>query len=89
MSGLSKAQIILALDVDTLEEAKYFVDKLCPKMNIFKVGSHLFTAYGPRIIEMLHKKGAQVFLDLKYLDIPNTVSGAVAAAVGLKVKMLT
>ncbi len=83
------AKIILALDVDTLEEAKDFVDKLYPKIKIFKVGSHLFTAYGPKIIEMLHKKGAEVFLDLKYFDIPNTVSGAIEAAVRLKVKMLT
>lgn len=89
MERLSKAQIILALDVDTLKEAKDFADKLYPKIKIFKVGSHLFTAYGPKIIELLHKKGAEVFLDLKYLDIPNTVAGAVAAAVKLKVKMLT
>ena len=89
MQRLNKPALILALDVDTLEEAKDFVDKLYPKIKIFKVGSHLFTAYGPKIIELLHKKGAEVFLDLKYFDIPNTVSGAVAAAVRLKVKMLT
>ena len=89
MQRLSRPEVILALDVDTLEIAAAFVDKLYPKIKIFKVGSHLFTAYGPKVIEMLHKKGAQVFLDLKYLDIPNTVAGAVAAAVLLKVKMLT
>ncbi len=83
------AQIILALDVDTIEEAKRFVDSLYPKISIFKVGSHLFTAYGPKVIEMLHKKGANVFLDLKYFDIPNTVAKAVAVAVRQKVKMLT
>jgi orotidine-5'-phosphate decarboxylase len=83
------AQIILALDVDTLKEAEDFVDKLYPKIKIFKVGSQLFTAYGPKIVELLHKKGAEVFLDLKYFDIPNTVAAAVAAAVRLKVKMLT
>lgn len=83
------AQIILALDVDTLEAAADFVDRLYPKIKIFKVGSRLFTAYGPEVIEMLHRKGAQVFLDLKYFDIPNTVAGAVAAAVRLRVKMLT
>ncbi len=89
MPRLSKAQIILALDVDTLESAKDFVDKLYPKIKIFKVGSHLFTAYGPKIIQMLHKKGAEVFLDLKYFDIPNTVAQAASAAVRLKVKMFT
>jgi orotidine-5'-phosphate decarboxylase len=89
MQRLSPPEIILALDVDTLKEAKGFVDKLYPKIKIFKVGNRLFTTYGPQIIEMLHKKGAEVFLDLKYFDIPNTVSGAVEAAVRLKVKMLT
>jgi orotidine-5'-phosphate decarboxylase len=89
MPKLNNSQIILALDVNTLEEAESFVDKLYPKIKIFKVGSHLFTAYGPKIIELLHKRGAEVFLDLKYFDIPNTVAGAVAAAVKLKVKMLT
>ena len=89
MQSLNPAQIILALDLDTFKEAKDFVDKLYPKIKIFKVGSRLFTAYGPKIIELLHKKGAEVFLDLKYFDIPNTVAGAVEAAVRLKVKMLT
>jgi len=83
------AQVVLALDVDTIEEAKSFVDKLYPKVKIFKVGSQLFTAYGPEIVELIHKKGAEVFLDLKYLDIPNTISNAVAQAARLKVKMLT
>ena len=84
-----QAQIILALDVDNLEGAMDFVDRLYPKIKIFKVGSYLFTAYGPRIIELIHKKGAEVFLDLKYFDIPNTVAQAVGAAVRHKVKMLT
>jgi orotidine-5'-phosphate decarboxylase len=89
MQRLSHPEIILALDVDTLEEAGHFVDQLYPKIKTFKVGSYLFTAYGPKIIEMVHQKGAEVFLDLKFFDIPNTVAGAVAAAVKLKVKMLT
>jgi len=89
MQRINKPKVILALDVDTIEEAKRFVDSLYPKISIFKVGSHLFTAYGPKVIEMLHKKGADVFLDLKYFDIPNTVAKAVAVAVRQKVKMLT
>lgn len=84
-----KVQIILALDVDNFKEAKYFVNKLYPQIKIFKVGSHLFTACGPKIIEFIRKKGAEAFLDLKYFDIPNTVAKAVRAATGLKVKMLT
>jgi orotidine-5'-phosphate decarboxylase len=89
MQRLTDPQLILALDVDTLESATDFVEKLYPKIKIFKVGSHLFTSYGPKIVEMLQKKGAEVFLDLKYFDIPNTVAKAVAAATRLKVKMLT
>lgn len=82
-------EIILALDVDTLAQAKYFVDKLYPKIKIFKVGSQIFTACGPSIIDFIHKKGAEVFLDLKFFDIPNTVANAVRQAVRLGVKMLT
>ncbi len=89
MPKLKPAELILALDVDTLDSALQFVNKLYPKINIFKIGSQLFTAYGPRIIELLEQKGAEVFLDLKYYDIPNTVAQAVAAAARLKVKMLT
>jgi len=84
-----KAQIILALDVDSYARAKYFVDKLSPKIKIFKVGMRLFTCCGPKIIKMVHQKGAEVFLDLKFLDIPNTVAQAVREATRHKVKMLT
>lgn len=84
-----KSEIILALDVDDLSKARYFVNKLYPKVKIFKVGAHLFTALGPKIIETINRKGAQVFLDLKFFDIPNTVAQAVRAAVRHKVKMLT
>jgi len=82
-------KIILALDVDDLKKAKYFVNKLYPKIKIFKIGSQLFTGYGPKIIKFIHKQGAEVFLDLKFYDIPNTVANAVRQAVRLKVKMLT
>ena len=84
-----KPKIILALDVDNEREARYFVNKLYPKIKIFKVGAQLFTQAGPKIVEFIRKKGAQVFLDLKYFDIPNTVANAVRAAVRLKVSMLT
>ena len=85
----ASAQLIVALDVDTLDQAQRLLDKLYPEINIFKIGPQLFTAFGPQLIDLLHKKGAQVFLDLKYFDIPNTVALAVAAATRLKVKMLT
>lgn len=82
-------KIILALDVDTLREAKYFVNKLYPEIKIFKVGAQLFTAAGPQIVEFINKKRAKVFLDLKFFDIPNTVANAVRQAVRMRVAMLT
>jgi len=84
-----KPEIILALDVDSFSRAKYFVNKLYPKIKIFKVGLQLFTASGPKIIDMIHQKGGRVFLDLKLFDIPNTVNKAVRQAARHKVKMLT
>lgn len=84
-----KPGIILALDVDNQKEAEYFVNKLYPKIKMFKVGSQLFTSAGPEIIKFINKKGAGVFLDLKFFDIPNTVRSAVRAAVRHKVAMLT
>ena len=82
-------KLILALDVDNLEKAKHFVNLLYPQIKIFKVGSQLFTGCGPKIIDFIHKKGGEVFLDLKFHDIPNTVANAVAQACRLKVKILT
>ena len=84
-----RAKIILALDVDNEKKARYFVDRLYPQIKIFKVGLQLFTLCGPDIIKYINKKGARVFLDLKFFDIPNTVANAVRSAVRQKVKMLT
>lgn len=77
----SKPQLIVALDVETLDEAKALVEALSPVVDIFKVGSQLFTAYGPDVVRFIQEKGKEVFLDLKFHDIPNTVSNAVQAAV--------
>ncbi len=84
-----KAEIILALDVDSLNQARYFVKKLYPRVKIFKVGAQLFTALGPKIIALINQAGAEVFLDLKFFDIPHTVAAAVRQAVRHRVKMLT
>ena len=86
---MNERKLILALDVDSLEKARNFVNLLYPKVRVFKIGSQLFTGCGPKIIEFIHKKGGEVFLDLKFHDIPNTVANAVAQAARLKVKMLT
>jgi len=72
-----KAQLIVALDVDTFDEAKGLVATLGADVGIFKVGSQLFTACGPDIVRFLLKEGKKVFLDLKFHDIPNTVANAV------------
>lgn len=76
-----KPQLIVALDVETLDETKTLVETLSPVVDIFKVGSQLFTAYGPQAVRFIEEKGKEVFLDLKFHDIPNTVSNAVQSAV--------
>lgn len=73
-------KLIVALDVDTLEKAERLVNTLYPTVRLFKVGSQLFTAHGSAAVEMIGKKGARVFLDLKFYDIPNTVYMATASS---------
>jgi orotidine-5'-phosphate decarboxylase len=80
---MSKAQLILALDLETFERARQLIDDVEDSVDIFKVGSQMFTAYGPFIIRYLQSKGKKVFLDLKFHDIPNTVASAVKSAVSL------
>ena len=82
------SKLIVALDVGDLNSVLELVNKLYPTVKIFKVGSQLFTSCGPGVIEMVNEKGAKVFLDLKFHDIPNTVAGAVRAAARLGVFML-
>ena len=82
---MRQAKLILALDLETFEEARRLVDDLGDAVEIFKIGSQMFTAYGPFITRYLQSKGKKVFLDLKFHDIPNTVASAVKSAVGLSV----
>ncbi|HYE30146.1 MAG TPA: orotidine-5'-phosphate decarboxylase [Methylomirabilota bacterium] len=81
--------IIVALDVPEMEAALRLAEAVTPHVGAFKVGSELFTASGPEIVRRLRALGAQVFLDLKFHDIPNTVAKAVSNAVRLDVQMLT
>ena len=81
--------IIVALDVPTAGAALKLVEQLAPVSGGFKVGSELFTVAGPDIVRRIRERGAMVFLDLKFHDIPNTVARSVAAAVQLDVQMLT
>lgn len=79
--------MIVALDVDTLGEVRDLMSQLKDAVDIFKVGSQLFTACGPAAVRFIEAQGKKVFLDLKYHDIPNTVANAVDAAVGLSVAL--
>ncbi|GAB4112526.1 MAG: orotidine-5'-phosphate decarboxylase [Candidatus Caldatribacteriota bacterium] len=81
----AKERLIIALDVDNLKIAGNLVDKLGEYVNIFKIGNQLFTAEGTQAIKMLKEKGKEVFLDLKFHDIPNTVARAAEAATRLGV----
>lgn len=88
MSSQHDPELIVVLDVDTRSEVETIVNA-CTGCQWFKVGSQLFTREGPAIVRLLHDAGKSVFLDLKYHDIPNTVSHAVAAAADLGVGLLT
>lgn len=83
----ARDRLILALDVDSEQEALGLVAELKDSVGMFKVGLHLFTACGPDIVRKIIGGGGRVFLDLKYHDIPNTVARAAAQAVKLGVSI--
>jgi orotidine-5'-phosphate decarboxylase len=85
---LDGSRIIVALDYPSAEEAVRFVEQVQPAECRLKVGVELFTAAGPSFVERLIKLGFDVFLDLKFHDIPNTVARACDAAARLGVWML-
>ena len=86
---MTQNPIIAALDVPTAEQALKLAQQIAPAVGAFKIGKELFTSAGPDIVRRVRDTGANVFLDLKFHDIPNTVAKAVAAAVRLHVQMLT
>lgn len=86
--GMNDPKIIVALDFPDQQQAIDFSRKTSPQQCRLKVGKELFTSAGPAIVERLVDDGYDVFLDLKFHDIPNTVSKAVAAAARLGVWML-
>lgn len=85
---MSDPKILVALDYPDEAEALVMVDRLRPELCRLKVGKEMFTRLGPAFVEKLHARGFQVFLDLKYHDIPNTVARACQAAADLGVWMV-
>jgi len=84
-----RASPIVALDYGSAQDALALVQRLGDLCRFYKVGSELFTSAGPEVVRALIDDGAEVFLDLKFHDIPNTVAGAVRSAAALGVSLLT
>lgn len=85
---MNDAKIVVALDFDKKAQALSFVDKIDSTECRLKVGKEMFTYFGPDFVRQLVDKGFDVFLDLKFHDIPNTVAKAVTAAADLGVWMV-
>jgi len=85
---MTSKPIVVALDYNRAEPALSLVDQLDPNQCRLKVGKELFTAEGPKFVEAIQNKGFEVFLDLKFHDIPNTCAKAVSAAAELGVWMV-
>src|SRR6516225_8321843 len=84
-----KEKIIIALDVSSPKKALGLVRDLHDKAGMFKVGGQLFMCGGPDVVREIIRNSGKVFLDLKFHDIPNTVTHAVVEAAKLGVSMLT
>jgi orotidine-5'-phosphate decarboxylase len=85
---MNDAKVVVALDFDNKADALAFVDKIKPSDCRLKVGKEMFTYFGPEFVKELTRRGFDVFLDLKFHDIPNTVAKAVTAAAELGVWMV-
>ena len=81
-------KIIVALDYDHIDNALALADNLNPDSCRLKIGKELFSKYGPEIVSQIQKKGFEIFLDLKFHDIPTTVYKACISAFSLNVWML-
>jgi orotidine-5'-phosphate decarboxylase len=80
-------RLIVALDVDSLEQAKGWVQRLAGEVGLFKIGKQLFTHAGPQAVKLIQELGGDIFLDLKFHDIPSTVAKAAIEATRLGVRM--
>ena len=88
MNNIINSPVIVALDNMTLDASLALADQLDPKTCRLKVGKELFTRCGPDVVKALHQRNFEVFLDLKFHDIPNTTAQAVLAAAELGVWMV-
>ena len=88
MNNTINSPVIVALDNMTLQASLALADQLDPTLCRLKVGKELFTRCGPEVIKALHQRNFEVFLDLKFHDIPNTTAQAVVAAAELGVWMV-
>jgi orotidine-5'-phosphate decarboxylase len=88
-AGVPHNPIIVALDVSSAAEARALVERIGSRVNFYKVGLELFSAAGPEFVRELLTSGKDVFLDLKFYDIPETVSRAVARVAETGVRFLT
>ncbi|HEX5607788.1 MAG TPA: orotidine-5'-phosphate decarboxylase [Candidatus Binatia bacterium] len=85
--GSMRERLIVALDFDDLELATELVQSLAQEVGMFKIGKQLFTHAGPQAVRLIQDLGGEIFLDLKFHDIPNTVAKAAIEATRLGVKM--
>ncbi|RZM89427.1 MULTISPECIES: orotidine-5'-phosphate decarboxylase [unclassified Escherichia] len=86
--AVTSSSVVVALDYNNRNAALAFVDKIDPRDCRLKVGKEMFTLFGPQFVRELQERGFDIFLDLKFHDIPNTAAHAVAAAADLGVWMV-
>ncbi|EEY7507295.1 orotidine-5'-phosphate decarboxylase [Escherichia coli] len=86
--AVTNSPVVVALDYHNCDAAMAFVDKIDPRDCRLKVGKEMFTLFGPQFVRELQQRGFDIFLDLKFHDIPNTAAHAVAAAADLGVWMV-
>ncbi|ELC3194303.1 orotidine-5'-phosphate decarboxylase [Escherichia coli] len=86
--AVTNSPVVVALDYHNRDAALAFVDKIDPRDCRLKVGKGMFTLFGPQFVRELQQRGFDIFLDLKFHDIPNTAAHAVAAAADLGVWMV-
>src|SRR5215467_12820311 len=85
--GSMRERLVIALDVDNLNQVRSLVRRLEPDVCMFKIGKQLFTHAGPQAVRLIQELGGEIFLDLKFHDIPNTVAKAAVEATRLGGKM--